>query len=172
MCPRHRSKPKRPRVRRRAVSRWTSRSRSIASCPMPPGALRSAARRSDRLEIVCSRLSAMAAKCCSSRAIRVGSALGRRWSGRSNALVVRWFTFRDSRSAGSGLGRRFCGTTGALRQDPRRAIRWEWKGVGTPFLCCLEALLSTFQRGQIAHCESPMLAMLVHDHLKTLSHRV
>jgi hypothetical protein len=35
---------------------------------------------------------AMAAKCCSSVAIRAGSALGARWSRRSNALVVRGFT--------------------------------------------------------------------------------
>jgi hypothetical protein len=34
----------------------------------------------------------MAAKCCSSPAISVGSALGVRWSGRANALVVRGFT--------------------------------------------------------------------------------
>ena len=34
----------------------------------------------------------MAAKCCSSPAISAGSALAARWSGRSNALVVRGFT--------------------------------------------------------------------------------
>jgi hypothetical protein len=67
-------------------------SRSIASWPMPPGALRAESRRSDRSAIDCSRLSAMAAKCFSSPAISVGCALGVRWSGRSNALVVRGFT--------------------------------------------------------------------------------
>ena len=55
--PRHRSRPKRRRTRSRAVSRWTSRSRSIASWPMPPGALRSASRRSERSAIDRSRLS-------------------------------------------------------------------------------------------------------------------
>src|SRR5215469_10059053 len=92
MRPRHRSRPKRRRVRRRAVSRWISMSRSIASWPMPPGALRPASRRPDRSAIDCSRLSAMAAKCRSSPAISAGSALAERRSGRSNALVVSEFT--------------------------------------------------------------------------------
>jgi hypothetical protein len=55
---------------------------------MPPGAMRSASggrQIGDRLL----RLSAMAAKCCSSSAINTGSALATRRSGRSNALVVR-----------------------------------------------------------------------------------
>ena len=51
-------------------SRW----RSIASWPMPPGALRSASGRSDRSAIDCSSVSAMAAKCRSSPAVSVGSA--------------------------------------------------------------------------------------------------
>ena len=55
--PRHRSRLKRRSVRRRAVSRWTSRSRSIASWPVPPGALRATSRRSVRSAIDCSRLS-------------------------------------------------------------------------------------------------------------------
>lgn len=92
MCPRHRSRPKRRSARRRAVSRWISMSRSIACRPAPPGALRSASRRPDRSAIDCSRHSAMAAKCCSSSATSAGSALGERWPGRSNALVVRGFT--------------------------------------------------------------------------------
>ena len=49
MRPRHRSRPKRRRRRSRAVSRWISRSRSSASWPMPPGALRSASRRSGQV---------------------------------------------------------------------------------------------------------------------------
>jgi hypothetical protein len=92
MCPRQRSRPKRRRTRRRAASRWISMSRSIASWPMPPGAWSSASRRSDRSAIDCTRLSAMAAKCCSSPAISAGSALADRRSGRSNALLVSGFT--------------------------------------------------------------------------------
>ncbi len=91
MWPRHRSRPKRRRARRRAVSRWTSASRSIACRPMPPGDLSAASRRSDSSAIVCSRVSAIAAKCRSSSAISNGSALAERLSGRSNALVVRKF---------------------------------------------------------------------------------
>jgi len=56
---------------------------------MPPGAKRTASRRPDSSAIDCTRLSAMAVKCCSSAAISVGSALAARFSGRSNALVVR-----------------------------------------------------------------------------------
>ena len=92
MRPRHRSKPKRRRARRRAASRWISMSRSIAAWPMPPGALRSASRRPDRSATDRSRLSAMASKCRSSPAISAGSALAARWPGRSNALVVGQFT--------------------------------------------------------------------------------
>ncbi len=88
MWPRHRSRPKRRSARRREVSRWISVSRSIASRPVPPGALRSASRRSDSSAIDCSRHSATAAKCRSSRAISFGSALGERRSGRSNALML------------------------------------------------------------------------------------
>jgi len=58
--------------------------------------LRSPSSRSDRSAIDCARLSAMAAKCCSSPAISIGSDLRARWSGRSNALVVRGFTFISS----------------------------------------------------------------------------
>ncbi len=75
-------------MRSRAVSRWTSRSRSSASWPMPPGALRAASRRSDRSAIDCARLSAMAAKCASSPPINAGSALAAHVSAREKALGV------------------------------------------------------------------------------------
>ncbi len=64
--PRQRSRPKRRSVRSRAVSRWTSRSRSMASWPMPPGALRWRSRRArevgDRLCEACSRSQQSAAR--------------------------------------------------------------------------------------------------------------
>ena len=51
--PRHRSRPKRRRVRSRVVSRWTSMSRSSAFWPMPPGALRRTSRRPESSAIDC-----------------------------------------------------------------------------------------------------------------------
>src|SRR3954452_2484532 len=120
---------------------------------MPPEAFRSASRRSDRSAIDCSRLSAMAAKCCSSPSISRGSALAARRSGRAQALVVKWLTSaapteqqHRGRVARTGLGtgadtldrpglrdllrfgRRFCATTWVLPQAPPPAIRWKWQG--------------------------------------------
>src|SRR3954452_21950168 len=82
-------------------------SRSIASWPIPPGALRSVSRRWLRSAIDCSTVSAMAAKCCSSAAISAGSAFWVRWSGRSNALVVRRFTGTSSDLRAETLDRKF-----------------------------------------------------------------
>ena len=122
MCPRHRSSPKRRRARSRAVSRWTSRSRSSASWPGRPGARRSVSRRSVSSATVCSSVSANVAKCCSSAAMRVGSALGARWSGRSNALVVGGVT--ASAPAGQPLRDARAGRThGHHRRVPATAPR-------------------------------------------------
>ena len=60
-------------------------SRSRASWPMPPGALRSASSRPDSSAIDCSRVSSIAAKCRSSAAMSAGSALVG-WSVRLKAL--------------------------------------------------------------------------------------
>ena len=88
MRPRHRSRPKRRRVRRRAVSRWISRSRSsacLARRRRAPGARRRAGRTGRRSSARGSRRWPRSA--ASSPAIRAGSALGaggregrRRWS--------------------------------------------------------------------------------------------
>ncbi len=50
----------------------------MASWPAPPDSLRATSTRSDRSAIDCSSVVAIAAKCCSSSTISVGSALGAR----------------------------------------------------------------------------------------------
>ena len=77
---------------------------------------------------------AMAAKCCSSPAIRVGSALAARWAGRSNALVVTVVTSSCSDLRRSGLGRRFCGHDGGLAASPPVRYTLRVEGSRTPFL--------------------------------------
>src|SRR5262249_4066234 len=108
---------------------------------MPPGAFRSASRRSDRSAIDCSRLSAMASKCCSSAAISAGSALAVRRSGRMNALVVTAFIgmSSDPRSLAAWLARfrGFWPRPAIMRHDPGLAasphVRYRLKVEGCAF---------------------------------------
>src|SRR5690349_21462724 len=137
MWPRQRSNPNRRSVLSRTVSRWISRSRSIASWPIPPGAFRSASRRSERSAIVCSRLVAMAAKCASSPAIRTGSALAWRWSGRSNALVLTELTTAVSLRWIAGRTGDSAAPPGPCRKPPPALYLGERGRTRWSVLCCV-----------------------------------
>ena len=158
MRPRQRSRPNRRNVRRRAVSRWTSRSRSIASRPVPPGSLRAASIRSDRS--ACDSVEALARWPRSARrpaAISAGSALWG-WPARSNALVVRGSTTSAPSPSVGGTAGDSAPSQGSCRKTPGALYVESGKGVPLPFLCRSPARFSPRQSGGPARLPFPPTA--------------
>jgi hypothetical protein len=113
---------------------------------MPPGALRVASRVADSSAIVRSRHSAMAAKCRSSAAVSVGSALAARRSGRANTLVGREF---KSAAPVSGTAGKCAPIPGPCRKPPSTLYVEHGKEVLTslPFSFAMDIrkILETFE---------------------------
>ena len=139
MCPRHRSSPNRRSVRSRAVSRCTSRSRSSASWPVPPGSRRAASTRSrqvgDRLLEALARWRRSAPR---RRRPGPGSAFAARSSGRSNALVVRGSTDQLP-PVGEWPRPPIVGPHRGLAASPPVRYTLEKERSTTPLRCCVRA---------------------------------